>query len=81
MYENHYESLINGLTEEIIYLKQLISVDPQLAKKESIKKLQSAGILDKNSNLKSPYNGQKVNKDDFTRGPQLHRKKIKNKLF
>lgn len=79
MYENCYESLINGLDQETKQLKNLIEKDPKRAKEESVKRLQSSGILDEKGELKAPYNGQKVNENDFTRGPQTYLRKVKKK--
>ena len=79
MYENCYESLISGLAQEVKRLEELRKKDPKRAKEEAIKGLQSSGILDENGELKAPYNGQKVHENDFTRGPQAYRKKVKSK--
>lgn len=79
MYENHYESLINGLAQEVKRLEELREKDPKRAKEEAIKGLQSSGILDENGELKAPYNGQKIHENDFTRGPRAHWKKVKRK--
>ena len=59
------------------YLKQfkaLAKEQPEEAKKIAFKRLQDSGIIDETGNLKPPYNGEKVNESDFTRGPQLIKK-------
>ena len=57
-------------------MKKLSKENPKLAKQEAKKALISIGIIDKDGSLKPPYNGEKVNQDDFERGP---RKVLKNK--
>ena len=79
MYENRYESLINGLTKEVKRLEELREKDTKQAKEEAIRRLQSSGILDEKGELKAPYNGQKVHENDFTKCPRSHRKKVKRK--
>ena len=79
MYKNCYESLINGFAQETKRLKDLIEKDPKRANEESVKRLQSSGILDEKGGLKAPYNGQKVNENDFTRGPKTCLIKVKKK--
>lgn len=64
-----YEETIKAMDKYIEDLKKLYKTNPELAKKEAIEALQRAGILGKDGKLASPYNGEKVNKGDFTRGP------------
>ena len=40
-----------------------------MAKKKARENLQKTGIIDENGKLLPPYNGQKVNVNDFTIGP------------
>ena len=68
MYENMYEEAIKEMDKYIQSLKQLREADPELAKKISRESLQKPGILDKDGKLASPYNGQKMHEDDFSRG-------------
>ena len=67
MYE--YEEVIKAMDICIEDLKELRKTNPELAKKKAREHLQRTGILDKDGKLAAPYNGQKVNEHDFTRGP------------
>ena len=69
-----YEEEIKAMNKRIENLKELCKTNPELAKKKARESLQRSGILDKDGNLAAPYNGQKVNEDDFTRGPGEMRK-------
>ena len=60
--------------EYLTYLRYLNDNDPQQARKLSEDSLLRTGIIDENGNLKPPYDGEKVNDDDFTRGPRLIKK-------
>lgn len=64
-----YEEVLKAMDAEISRLKDLKKTNPELFKKIAIEDLQKAGILDKDGNLVPPYNGEKVNVDDFTMGP------------
>lgn len=64
-----YEEAINAMNKCIEDLKELRKTNPKLAKEKAREQLQRVGILDEDGNLAPPYNGQKVNEDDFTRGP------------
>lgn len=64
-----YEQAIKAMDKCIEDLKELRKTNPELAKKKATEELQRAGILDEEGRLAPPYNGQKVNEDDFTRGP------------
>ena len=44
--------------------------NPERAKVEAKQALIRIGIIDKDCKLRSPYNGEKVNSDDFERGPR-----------
>ncbi|MBR0426961.1 MAG: hypothetical protein IJK18_02000 [Clostridia bacterium] len=66
---NNYEEVLEAMDAEISRLKDLKRTNLELAKKIATADLQKAGILDKDGNLVPPYNGEKVNVDDFTRGP------------
>ena len=70
MYGNTYEEEIEEMKKYIQNLKQLSETNPELAKKIARESLQKSGILDEKGELAPPYNGQKVNEDDFTRGPK-----------
>ena len=64
-----YEEAIKAMDKYIEDLKELRKTNPELAKKKAKEDLQRAGILDKDGKLAPPYNGQKVNENDFSRGP------------
>ena len=63
----------------IRFLKKLAKENPEAAKEYAIQSLQKSGILDENGELAAPYNGEKVNDTDFTRGPRKSLKKKDNK--
>ena len=65
-----HEETIKEMDKYIEDLKQLYKTNPKLAKNKAREDLQRTGILDKNGKLASPYNGKKVNENDFTRGPE-----------
>lgn len=65
-----YEDTIKQTDKYIEELKQLSKTNPELARKIARESLQKSGILNKDGKLAPPYNGQKVNEDDFTRGPR-----------
>ena len=67
---DYYRDLQDYLT----YLRYLKVNDPIKAKRLAMEGLKRSGIINKNGNLKPPYNGKKVNPDDFTRGPKLTKK-------
>lgn len=69
MYDNMYEEAIKEINKQLEELKELRRKNPELAKKIARENLQKSGILDENGELAPPYNGQKVNDNDFTRGP------------
>jgi hypothetical protein len=60
---------IEQMQNYIDYLKQLSIDDPEAAKKEATESLIRMGYIDEKGNILPPYNGQKVNEDDFTMGP------------
>ena len=64
-----HEELIKKLEDEIKDLRELYETNPELAKKKARENLQKTGIIDENGKLLPPYNGQKVNVNDFTIGP------------
>lgn len=64
-----YKEAIIAMDKCIEDLKELRKTNPELAKKKAREDLQRAGILDEKGELAPPYNGQKVNEDDFSRGP------------
>lgn len=68
------EETIKSMDKYIEDLKQLYKTNPELAKKKAIEDLQRTGILDKDGKLAPPYNGRKVNENDFTRGPGAMRR-------
>lgn len=53
------EETIKEMDKYIEDLKQLYKTNPELAKKRAREDLQRTGILDKNGELASPYNGKK----------------------
>ena len=59
----------------LLELERLKKKNPEAAKLMAKKSLMSIGIIDENGCLKAPYNGKKVNSDDFTRGPKLIKRK------
>ena len=73
MNESKYEEIIKLMQKEIDEFNELKKTNPELAKKKARERLQEAGILGKDGKLAPPYNGQKVNEDDFTRGPRAYR--------
>ena len=64
------ELLLEQMKNYELYLKKLSKEKPELAKAEAKKTLVRIGILDKKGKLRPPYNGEKVNQDDFERGPK-----------
>ena len=50
-------------------LEKLSKINPELARKKAKEDLVRIGLIDEDGNLKPPYNGQKVNENDFTMGP------------
>ena len=64
-----YDTLIKAMKEEIKDLQNLKKTNPELAKKKAKESLIRMGYIDEQGNVLPPYNGQKVNEDDFTRGP------------
>lgn len=71
---NKYQEAIKAMDKCIEDLRELRETNPELAKKKAREDLQRAGILDKDGKLAPPYNGQKVNQNDFSRGPRGIRK-------
>lgn len=69
-----YKEAIKAMDKCIEDLKELRKTNPELAKKKAREDLQRAGILDEKGELAPPYNGQKVNENDFSRGPGEMRK-------
>lgn len=69
------EEFIELQKKYIKFLKKLAKENPEAAKDYAIKSLQTSGILDEEGNFKAPYNGEKVNDSDFTRGPRKSLKK------
>jgi len=65
----HITKIIEAMERTKKELEELYKTNPEKAKKMAREHLQKIGILDEDGNLKPPYNGQKVNEDDFTRGP------------
>ena len=70
MYENLYKEAIKEMDKYIEDLKELSKPNPELAKKIAREELQKSGILGEDGKLAPPYNGQKVNDNQFTRGPR-----------
>ena len=52
------------------YIEKLKKMDKEEAIQNSFGALKRIGILDENGNIEAPYNGEKNNSDDFTRGPK-----------
>ena len=71
-YKTRNELLLEQMKEYRIYLESLSKENPELAKKVAKEDLIRTGIIDEYGNLKPPYNGEKVNQDDFERGPRKH---------
>lgn len=69
MNNEYMKYAINEMEKYIQNLKELKRNNPELAKKIARESLQRSGILDKDGKLAPPYNGQKVNENDFTMGP------------
>lgn len=55
-YYKEIDDFLKKQKEELEGWKTLSKECPELAKKEAVKKLQGAGILDENGNLNAPYN-------------------------
>lgn len=68
--DENYKDAINEMDKYIYNLKELSRTNPELAKKIAKEGLQKSGILGEDGKLASPYNGQKVNDNDFTKGPE-----------
>ena len=66
---DYYNNLANKMKKYVEELKELHKNNPELAKKIAKESLQGAGIIDKDGKFVPPYNGQKVQEDDYTRGP------------
>ncbi len=64
------ELLLEQMKNYELYLKKLSKEKPELAKVEAREALVRIGIIDKKGKLRPPYNGEKVNLDDFERGPK-----------
>ena len=75
---NSYEAMLERQRKTLKEFEKLVASDPDKAKAVAREALIRTGIIDENSNLKVPYNGEVVNEDDFTRGPRLSRKKKNN---
>lgn len=73
-YKTKNELLLKQMEDYMLYLKTLSQNNPELAKVEAKEALVRIGILDKDGNTKPPYNGEKVNLDDFERGPRKIKK-------
>ena len=69
-YKTRNELLLEQMKKYRLYLERLSKENPELAKKIAKEDLIRTGIIDENGNLKPPYNGEKVNQDDFARGPK-----------
>lgn len=52
------------------YLEKLKNMDKDEDVKDSFGALKRISIIDNGDNLKAPYNGEKINSDDFTRVPK-----------
>lgn len=68
-YLTQTEKVLKCLDEEIKYLDELRKTNPKEAKRVAHNWLVSMGYIDEDGNILPPYNGQKVNEDDFTMGP------------
>ncbi len=73
--KNRNELLIEQMNNYKLYLIKISQDNPERAKVEAKQALIRIGIIDKDCKLKSPYNGEKVNSDDFERGPRKILKK------
>ena len=69
------EVLLESQKQYLEKLKRLAETDPEKAKEVCAEALIRSGIINDAGELKAPYNGEKVNPDDFTRGPKLTKKK------
>lgn len=56
------------------YFKYLEETDRKKAEKVARRNLIGAGIISEDGSLRPPYNGTRVNPNDFTRGPRLVKK-------
>lgn len=69
------EQVLDSMNKYLKYFTDLMESDPEKAKEIAKEHLQATGIIDERGELKPPYNGEKVNETDFTRGPKLKREK------
>ncbi len=69
-YKTKNELLLEQMENYKIYFEKLSKENPELAKVEASEALVRIGIIDKKGKLRPPYNGEKVNQDDFERGPK-----------
>lgn len=76
-YKTKKEILLEKMCNYKSYIEKLKEENPLLAKKEAREALIRIGIINEKGDLKPPYNGEKVNENDFELGP---RKKVKRKL-
>lgn len=70
-----YEEAIKEMEKCIEDLKELRKTNPNLARKIARESLQKTGILDNDGKLAPPYNGKKINENDFTIGPEKIRER------
>ena len=70
IYKNKNEMLLVQLKDYKDYLLKLSKNDKENAKKEASESLIRIGIINKDGSLKPPYNGEKVNENDFEFGPK-----------
>lgn len=68
--KNKNEMLICQLRNYKEYLIKLSKNNPERAKNESLNALIRIGIVNKDGKIKPPYNGKKVNENDFEYGPK-----------
>ena len=73
------EELVKRMNEYLEYLKKTYETNPELARKKAKEALQRTGILDEKGKIAPPYNGNKVNADDFTRGPGVRERQEEQK--
>ena len=68
-WDNLNDLLIESFIKTKKELQELGEKDPDLARAKAIEALKRMGLIGEDGKLTPPYNGEKVNDEDFTRGP------------
>ena len=62
-------SLVEGMKQYLSNCKKEAEINKDTAKEKAKKNLIEMGYMNEESEILPPYNGQKVNDEDFTYGP------------